>query len=190
MTTSSEAESFWDFSARTYVTKGVPEACLSLQDDHGADVNMVLYCCWIGVHFGNFNDELFELAIGFSEAWAENIVRKLRSTRTWMKQTGCVNKDVPFEFCMRLRERIKDIELDAEKIQQDVLASYPRPEKLHESASPNERLDGAVANLTRYSAYAKIDLRDDVRDKFAIILRAVLQDCNQNVIRRALCDGR
>ena len=190
MTTDSEAESFWDFSARTYGTNGVPEACLSLQNDHGADVNMVLYCCWIGVHFGNFDDQLFELACRFSETWAENIVRKLRSARMWMKHTGCLNNDVPFDSCMRLRKKIKGIELDAEKAQQDVLASYPRPEDLRNSASPNERLDDAVANLTRYCAYAKVDLRDDVRDKLAIILRAVLQDCNQNVIRRALCDGR
>ena len=107
-----------------------------------------------------------------------------------MKHTGCLNNDVPFDSCMRLRERIKDIELEAEKTQQVVLASYPRRDKLRSSASPNERLDDTVANLKRYFAYAKIDPGDDVRDKLAIILRAVLQDCNQNSIRRALRDGR
>jgi len=50
-----EVERFWDFSVRTYRTEGVPAAGLSLQNDYGADVNMLLYCAWIGATVGPFD---------------------------------------------------------------------------------------------------------------------------------------
>ena len=39
---------FWDFSLRVHGADGVAGACLDLQDAHQLDVNIVLYCCWIG----------------------------------------------------------------------------------------------------------------------------------------------
>ena len=42
MSAGSDFEGFWDFSVRTYRTPGVPDACLSLQNDYAADVNMLL----------------------------------------------------------------------------------------------------------------------------------------------------
>ena len=39
---------FWDFSLRVYGSEGVPEACLVLQERHGIDVNVLLYCFWLG----------------------------------------------------------------------------------------------------------------------------------------------
>ena len=38
----------WDFSLETYRRPGVEEACWKLQDELGADVNMLFYCCWRG----------------------------------------------------------------------------------------------------------------------------------------------
>ena len=39
---------FWDFSLSVYSTEGVPAACLVLQDHHQVDVNVILFCCWLG----------------------------------------------------------------------------------------------------------------------------------------------
>ena len=44
----SPAESFWSFSLTVYGRPGVEAACLELQDRFGADVNLALYCLWIG----------------------------------------------------------------------------------------------------------------------------------------------
>ena len=39
---------FWRFSLRTYRAPGVEAACLALQERCGADVNLLLFCGWVG----------------------------------------------------------------------------------------------------------------------------------------------
>jgi len=166
-----EFEGFWDFSVRTYRTPGVPEACLSLQNDYGADVNMVLYCCWIGAHVGEFGRELFTEACDFSAQWADQVVVPLRSARTWMKHSGCELETVPTDACMELRETIKSVEFASEKLQQQVLESLVSINQLS-NESPDKFLDAVIANLNQYAAFAEIEVCDDVRQKFSIITDA------------------
>ena len=44
---SMEENPFWDFSLKFYDQKNVATSCLALQEDVGADVNLLLYCCWV-----------------------------------------------------------------------------------------------------------------------------------------------
>ena len=44
-----EETPFWQFSGAVYAHPGVAEACLDLQDRHGLDVNLLLFCAWAGV---------------------------------------------------------------------------------------------------------------------------------------------
>ena len=39
---------FWNFSLEIYSGEGVAEACLDLQERRGCDVNILLFCCWLG----------------------------------------------------------------------------------------------------------------------------------------------
>ena len=39
---------FWDYSLRTYACEGVAAACLAFQDRFRIDVNILLFCSWIG----------------------------------------------------------------------------------------------------------------------------------------------
>ena len=178
-------EGFWDFSVRTYRTPGVPEACLSLQNDHGADVNMLLYCCWAGAAVGPLEGELFNRASEFSAHWAENVVIPLRSARTWMKHTGCDLGPVPTASCMALREEIKTVEFAAEKMQQEVLEAMASTDR-RGSDTPQQILGDVVANLLLYAEYAGLDNKDDVRRKFPVIIDAAFPDWNISDIRGAL----
>ena len=38
---------FWDYSLKTYNRPHVGKACLRLQEEAGADVNLVLLCLWL-----------------------------------------------------------------------------------------------------------------------------------------------
>jgi uncharacterized protein (TIGR02444 family) len=38
---------FWRFSLSFYRTQDVPAACISLQDRHGLDVNIMLFALWL-----------------------------------------------------------------------------------------------------------------------------------------------
>lgn len=171
MVASDTSEGFWDFSVRTYRTDGVPEACLSLQNDYGADVNMLLYCSWVGGFYGSFDDALFSNASGFADNWADEVVRPLRSARTWMKQSGCRQEPMSTEECMSLREEIKSVEFEAERLQQEVLESITAGRELRTDVT-EAALDDVLANLHRYAEHSGIDISDDVRQKFSVIVRA------------------
>lgn len=178
-------EAFWDFSVRTYRTPGVPEACLSLQNEHSADVNMVLFCCWVGARRGAFDDRLFEAACNFSDQWAGQVVIRLREARTWMKHSGCFEPGVPTEECMRLREDVKKVEFAAEKLQQQVLESLVEPASDRDAAD-RAMLDDVVANLERYARHAGFGIDEATRDKCRAILEAAFPDCDESVVGRAL----
>ncbi len=169
-----DGERFWDFSVRTYRTQGVPDACLALQNEYGVDVNLLLFCCWIGATRGDFEDPLFEAALSFSGAWSGNLVRGLREVRTWMKHEGCPDARVPTDQCMALREKIKGCEFEAEKIQQDVLESFsaatgPR------SMPQSEQVAAIAANVRRYFHAIRIDYDARVVAQLTTIVMAALQ---------------
>jgi len=130
---------------------------------------MVLYCCWIGAHVGEFGRELFTEACGFSAQWADQVVVPLRSARTWMKHSGCELETVPTDACMELREKIKSVEFASEKLQQQVLESLDSIKQLP-SETPDTFLDAVIANLNRYATFAGIEVCDDFRQKFSIII--------------------
>jgi uncharacterized protein (TIGR02444 family) len=180
-------ESFWDFSVRTYRTPGVPDACLSLQNDHGADVNMLLYCAWIGVVSGPFDGELFRRASEFSTRWAENVVIPLRGARTWMKHTGCDSDPVSTEPCMELREEIKTVEFAAEKLQQEALESMVSVDRPGSDA-PDQLLENIVANLLLYLESLDIQTASDVCEKLSIIICAAFPDIDKKAVARALAN--
>jgi len=163
-------ERFWDFSVRTYEQAGVSDACLALQDDCGADVNLVLYCCWAGWHFSALDDSTFAQAWRFSQLWNQQVVKPLRGVRRWMKADGCHDSLMDAKACMDLRATVKATELRAEKLQQAVLESLPlaAPDSGHPAPGPA----AVAANLRRYCAAAGIDWSEEVRAKLGVILRA------------------
>lgn len=182
------AEGFWDFSVCTYCADGVADACVSLQNDHGADVNMLLFCCWVGVHFGRFDRELFGKASRFSTHWTDNVVMPLRSARTWMKHHGCETEPVPMESCMALREEIKAIELSSEKMQQEVLESLVLVE-LPRNDAPDQILADVVANLVLYAGFAGFEISDAVQQKFAVIILGAYPAWDEQAVMFALASG-
>mgnify|MGYP000439297982 CR=1 FL=1 len=46
------ANNFWQYSVAFYREPGIAEACLKLQNQHGFDVNLVLFCIWHGLYRG------------------------------------------------------------------------------------------------------------------------------------------
>jgi len=178
-------ESFWDFSVRTYRTSGVSEACLSLQHDQGADVNMLLYCCWVGAAVGAFDDELFSRASKYSARWAENVVIPLREARSWMKHTGCTAEPTPTEGCMQLREEVKSVEVAAEKMQEEVLESMVSVDRTRDER-PKQIVEEVAANLMLYLEGQDIHPAIEVRKKLSVIVCAAFPDFDKKTIAKAI----
>jgi uncharacterized protein (TIGR02444 family) len=160
----------WDFSVAVYGREGVAAACLSLQDRHRADVNLLLYCCWLGADGCRAldADALARAAAGV-ERWHWEVVCALRAVRKRLKENP---EPASGGHAAGLRRRIGAVELEAEHIEQILLGGLPLP-PMRENATQAQRISCASDNARRYLANlgARLDDRD-IRD-----LEAVLSGC-------------
>ncbi len=136
------SEGLWDFSNRVYRKPDVSQCCLSLQDLYGLDVNLLLFACWHARSRGLFEPALVEKALTFSSAWADQVVKPLRSARRWMKVHSGNNLVEDFQ---RLREEIKTLELQCEKYQEHTLEALVSGPRL--ALSVEMQIASAVYNL-------------------------------------------
>lgn len=160
---------FWNFSLRVYGTAGVPPACLRLQEAHGLDVNVVLFCCWLGASGrGALSPAERRAMVEAVGAWHETVVRAVRAVRQRLKGGMA---PAPPELSEPLRRRIAKIEVDLEHVEQLMLAAaVERPAEA--ARTPEARLDDALENVRGYLAEIGVAPGEgDARD-FAEILKA------------------
>ncbi len=106
---------FWDFSLRFYARPGVAAACLALQEEAGADINVVLYLFFLARHNRQVNAQDIAAIENTVAGWREQVVRPLRATQRHLKSVAALFTG---DAATRLREEIKRSELAAERIQQ------------------------------------------------------------------------
>lgn len=112
----------WAFAVGLYAAPGVADACLSLQDHYGCDVNVLLFAAWIGAvhHRAMTTVEMAETA-ALVQCWHEEIVGPLRDVRRRLKSGP---PPAPSESTEALRTRIKAIELESERIELSLLEQW------------------------------------------------------------------
>lgn len=121
--------SFWNFSIHLYDQPGVADACLQLQNDHGLDVNLVLFCIWYANVKGKMTPDLLQTAITYSQEWKREIVQPLRDVRTGMKANQQLAAEIGNNEYDKLRAQVKSLELQTEKLQQMRLQEIADAEK-------------------------------------------------------------
>jgi uncharacterized protein (TIGR02444 family) len=138
---------FWDFSIVLYRKPGVAEACIALQERLGIDVNLLLYFAWLGSEGRALSQSEAAAVVAHVTAWHDEVVRPLRALRTDLKGN---TKGAPPPVAERLRAQIKSAELNAERIEQEMLYALPRAERSAPGKSP------ARSNIERYLEALKI----------------------------------
>lgn len=126
--------SFWSFSLSVYGKPGVEAACLDLQDRFGADVNLALYCLWIG---RTLTPQALALALEAAAPLRQYIDPLREMRRSLPKDAG-------------VREAVKKAELAAEKLEQDALEALGEAEV--------QDAETAVANLRLYAEWLRVDI--------------------------------
>jgi uncharacterized protein (TIGR02444 family) len=115
--------SFWRFSLAVYGNPAVQRECLELQDDHGIDINLVLFCAFAGATLGVvLPDQAVSQAADAVIAWQTEVVGALRAARRALKpfaETSPANAPVA-----TLRSQVKALELEAERIEQLTLERW------------------------------------------------------------------
>ncbi|MCK9913453.1 TIGR02444 family protein [Microbacteriaceae bacterium K1510] len=106
---------FWRFSLAIYVQPGVADECLALQNTLSIDVNVLLFCAWLGAERKlALGDEALAAIEACAQRWHEAAVRPLRAVRQTMKPMP----DMADDAVKALRKDIAAAELRAEQIEQ------------------------------------------------------------------------
>ncbi|MGH8814343.1 MAG: TIGR02444 family protein [Advenella sp.] len=127
------AADHWQFSLAVYTRDGVAEHCLALQHRLGLDVNVLLLMLWAARQWGDApTAEQIADADSRISAWRHEIVIPLRQLRGRLKSGPA---PAPDAMTNMLREDIKRLELDAERMEQEMLAQWVKEQARANAAS-------------------------------------------------------
>ncbi len=170
----------WDFALLVYRRDGVGDACLALQDSHGVDVNVLLFCCWLGESGrGALSAKEMAQALALVDRWHQDVVRRLRAVRARLK--GGFG-DIDVDFSDPLRGQIMASELDAEHVEHMTLwAAFERPAA--EPMPPAERrAKDAAGNVALYFDALGVKLAAPDTAQLTTILGASFPDLDDGQV--------
>jgi len=117
-TENSRGSPFWRFSLQFYRLPQVADACIALQEEAGVDVNLLLFLLWHARERRQLSASdvtALEAKIG---PWREATVVPLRNVRRVLKSPPALVEGGTAEA---FRNRIKAVELEAERLQQEAM---------------------------------------------------------------------
>jgi len=142
---STSDSAFWRFSLRFYALPEVAPACLALQDEANVDVNLLLFLLFLADSGRAVSrDDVARLDASIAP-WRSEVVEPLRTVRRQLKiGVG----DMPPATSEPLRNMVKKVELEAERLEQGRLEN--QAQKL---GKPGARADAARTNLAAYAEH-------------------------------------
>jgi uncharacterized protein (TIGR02444 family) len=129
---------FWRFSLAVYGRPGVAQECLGLQDKLGLNINLLLFCAWLGCRGIALAREDLEGASRSIASWHDHVVRPLRGVRRQMK--------LHHEDVSALRAQVQRVEVEAEQVEQAMLFEYAQ------SVPQGGGRDAVARNVNEYLA--------------------------------------
>ncbi|MPZ40995.1 MAG: TIGR02444 family protein [Rhizobiales bacterium] len=145
---SSQGSPFWRFSLQFYRLPKVADACIALQEEAGVDVNLLLFLLWQARQRRRLSGADVTVLEAQVAPWRDVTVIPLRGVRRALKSPPAL-LDAP--TAEAFRNRIKAVELEAERLQQE--AMYALVPLGADVSSPEE---AARANVAAYEAMLKV----------------------------------
>ena len=147
---SDRESAFWRFSLSLYAQPGVADACMVLQDKHGADINVLFFLLYLASRRRCVDRADVSRIDGHTKLWREQVVQPLRMVRRALKNGVA---PVPTPASTALRNEIKRDELHAERLQQETLEQDFPLDNTGTGAAPEAPVTTVAAgNLSAYAA--------------------------------------
>ena len=145
--TNASTTPFWRFSLHFYRHAGVSDACIALQDDCGVDVNLLLFLFWLAAGRQALSAAEVKKLDDQVRSWRELTIIPIRDARRTLKGAATLVDPGKQEA---FRNKVKAVELEAERLQQEAMHELARPSLLGVEVSSRE--DAARANVATYAA--------------------------------------
>jgi uncharacterized protein (TIGR02444 family) len=146
-----DRSSFWTFSLAVYGNVAVQRECLDLQDRHGLNVNLLLFCAFIGaVHGAVLLEADVQLAFNVVHDWHAQVVNSLHTARRALKSLSNDASAVDFHL---FYNGVKERELEAERLEQTMLEAWS-VSHLHawSRTLPSAAIEKNIATLFEFCA--------------------------------------
>lgn len=158
---------FWNFSLAEYGSAGVGSACLRLQDERGLNVNLLLFCAWLGsTGRGVLDEEAWQELVRWTRSWDEQVVLPLRQVRQSLKTEA-------ERLVETLRARVGCCELSAEHLVQ-LRMEKAAGGRLPRALPAEDALQQVVTNLRAYLGASRVSLAQEDLKSIRAILRAAV----------------
>jgi uncharacterized protein (TIGR02444 family) len=142
---SPQGSPFWRFSLAFYRRPGVGEACIQLQDACAVDVNLLLFLLWQASAKRRLSVDEVRTIDDQVRGWRELTVLPLRAMRRTLKGAALLIEPGTAEA---YRSKIKGVELEAERLQQEAL--YGLANSMTLGAAESSADAAARANVDAY----------------------------------------
>ena len=138
----------WRFSLELYRAPGFADACLRLQDEAGADVNIVFFLLWNASLKKQFSAADVASTDNAVAGWRTAVVIPIRAIRRALKDAPLLpDPDVVEGY----RTRVKGLELEAERLQHEALSDFFRSDAPGQSVASAS--GAARANMAAYERH-------------------------------------
>ncbi len=141
----------WRFSLNFYRQAGVSDACIDLQDGCGVDVNLLLFLFWLASDHRQLSAEEVKMLDDNVRDWRNLTIVPIRDLRRRLKGTATLVEPGKQEA---FRNKVKTVELEAERLQQEALYEFTKSGPL---GSPTAPAAAARANIAAYESALGID---------------------------------
>jgi uncharacterized protein (TIGR02444 family) len=158
-----ETTPFWRFSLQFYRLAGVAGACIALQDEYGVDVNLLLFLLWRADEGRQLSADEVRTLDDRVRDWRNDAVIPIRNIRRKLKGARTLLEPGQQEA---YRTRLKAIELEAERLQQQAMFAFSQAQPLGKETDPRTAAHGNIC------AYEHILGATFPRDSVEVLLGA------------------
>jgi uncharacterized protein (TIGR02444 family) len=144
---SAQGSPFWRFSLHFYRQPKVADTCIALQEEAGVDVNLLLFLLWQATRKRALTTaEVAEIERRVC-VWRDMTVIPLRTLRRALKSPPPLVAGAAAEL---FRTKVKAVELEAERLQQEAMYELARATPWGQDAP--SLADAARGNIAAYEA--------------------------------------
>jgi len=170
----------WNYSTQIWTLPEVEKICLALQDNFDININILLYCCWVGDKNLNLSDDDLQSLLDTIQPW-QTIIKPLRESRKLMQQQSiAIRPDLKDQTISNMNE----MELNAEHMAQLALEKALKLKNITSCAQQDEAQDAEIngigcslVNIKSYlSTLDSLTSADEIMPQISQLLTAIFQD--------------